>query len=395
MGVTSANIPNFSGKSSLSLADLQALSDVVRANMLQAEQPPARVKVGVALPRPAHHVPEGGMYFGESFIAPVSSHVSRPGLVQSLEFMSGLSRPAFVQGKGFIPLAETVDAEGYFLPTPVAGALTGARWATDSSVAYPRILPGGVLEIPPTSGGSSGIAPPPLAEWDAENTSVPGLIAAVYFASEVDRPRIDFGNIRLPMAATVDSASVELATAVAGAIAGVQYATDSSVDKPRILHGGIIELPQNAASAPLANFGPGKETVPGLVANVAFSLGDPEPTANNGFVSIPLAATVDSASNKLTPAIMGAIGGARWAAGSVTEPRIAPGGIIEIPRGGALQGLQDAAGNAVTWAGVESLAGSQVKVASILLNTGSTNIPLSLYAGINNGFLSFCLVDTV
>lgn len=394
MGVTASNIPNFSGKASLSLADLQALADVVRANMLQADAPPARVRVGVSRPRPAHDVPAEGAYFGESFVAPVSSHVSRPGLVQSLEFMSGLSRPAFVHGKGYIPLAESVDAEGYFLPTPVAGALSGARWATDSSVAYPRILPGGVLEIPPTSGGG-GIAPPPLAEWDAEDKSVPGLIAAVYFASEVERPRIDFGNMRLPMAATVDSSSVELSSAVAGAIAGVQYATDSSVDKPRILHGGIIELPQNAASAPLANFGPGKETVPGLVANVAFSLGDPEPSASNGFVSIPLAATVDSASNKLTPAIMGAVGGARWAAGSVTEPRIAPGGIIEIPRGDSLQGIQDATGNAVTWDNVSSLPGAQVKVASLLLNSGGTSLPLSLFAGYNDGFLTFALADSL
>jgi hypothetical protein len=306
MGVTAANIPNFSGKASLSLADLQALADVVRANMLQAEQPPARVRVGVARPRPAHDVPPGGAYFGESFVAPVPSQVSRPGLVQSLEFMAGLERPAFVHGKGYIPLAETESADGVVWSSPVAGGLAGVQWAEDSSVSAPRIRPGGLLEIP-----RGGGAMPPLAEWEPPDKSVPGLIQAVYFSSGVEQPKVSFGNVYIPEAATVDTYFQPLASAVVGAIAGVQYATESDIDQPRILPGGILELPQ-----------PGAE-------------------------------------------------------------------------GGALQGLQDATGNAVSWSGVESMPGGQVKVASVLLNTGSTNIPLSLYAGLNNGFLTFGLVDTI
>lgn len=306
MGVTAANIPNFSGKASLSLADLQALADVVRANMLQSEQPPARVKVGVALPRPAHHVPAGGMYFGESFFAPVPSHVSRPGLVKSLEFASGIEQPAFLSGRGLLPLAATVDEMGNLRATAVAGALAGVRWSTDSAISYPRILPGGVLEIP-----EGGGAMPPLAEWEPPDTSVPGLIQAVYFSSGVEQPKVASGNVYIPEAATVDAYFQPLASAVMGAIAGVQYATESPIDKPRILPGGIIELPP-----------PGAE-------------------------------------------------------------------------GGSLKGLQASTGNAVTWPGVESMPGGQVKVASILLNTGGTNIPLSLYAGLNNGFLSFGLVDAL
>lgn len=300
-------MPNFSGKASLSLADLQALADVVRANMLHAEAPPPPVRVGVALPRPAHHVPAGGMYFGESFIAPVASHVSRPGLVKSLEFASGIEQPAFLSGRGFLPLAATVDGRGNLRATAVAGALADVRWSTDSAISYPRILPGGVLEIP-----EGGGAMPPLANWDP--TSVmnnPGLLAAVYFTASVSAPNVADGLLQLPTAATVDEYFSPLPSAVIGALSAARWTEDSSVNAPRIMPGGILELPKPADA------------------------------------------------------------------------------------GSSLLGLQDSTGNAVAWAGVESMPGGQVKVASILLNTGSTNIPLSLYAGINNGFLTFGLVDTI
>lgn len=258
MGVTAANVPSFRGQSSLSLGDLQDLVEVVKALMLQADAPPGRVRTGSAKAVPAHDPPEGGVYFNGKFYAKNTYFRPRPGLVQDMAFATRVTEPCFVQGHGLLPLAQTVDDAGTPHSTPVAGGVAGVRYATDSSVDAPRILPGGIIELPPGGGGTADI---PLARWDPDGGSqVAGLVQLLTLGSVYEKPAAYGGQIYFPLAATVDASGIERPSAVAGAIAGIRYADPSAVESavgsgvgsgvesvtlaPRILPGGIIELPR-------------------------------------------------------------------------------------------------------------------------------------------------------
>lgn len=320
MGVTAANVPSFRGQPSLSLTDLQDLTEVVKALMLQADAPPGRVRTGAAKAVPAHDPPESGVYFGGKFYGKNTYFRPRPGLVQDLAFKEGLTEPCFLQGHGLLPLAQTADASGSAVDKAIPGGIAGIRYV--EGLTAPRIAPGGIIELPPGGGGS---APPPLAQW-GENAAqtVPGLIQLLTFEKVYDKPAAYGGQIYFPLAATVDDEGADRPSAVAGAIAGIRYAEPSPED-----------------------------------SSVGSGVG-------SGVDTPPLAA-----------------------------PRILPGGIIELPPPGvALKGLVSADGTSVPWGNVEMQAGSQEKVATVQLSTASGNIPLSLYVGIRNGFLSFSLSDS-
>lgn len=314
MGVTAANVPSFRGQSSLSLTDLQDLTEVVKALMLQSDAPPGRVRTGAAKAVPAHNPPEGGVYFeGKEYH---KSHYfrPRPGLVQDMRFDERVTTPCFVQGHALLPLAQTTDGGGSAVDT-VPGGIAGIRFV--EGLTAPRIAPGGIIELPPGGGGS---APPPLAQW-GENAAqtVPGLIQLLTFESVYEKPEAAGGQIYFPLAATVDEEGADRPSAVAGAIAGIRYAEQSAVDPSAV--------------------GSGVDTQ------------------------------------------------------TIAAPRILPGGIIELPRPvGALQGVVDTGGGQNTWAVIES--GVPVQVAQTVLNFPGGAIPLSLYVGIQNGFLSFSLSDS-
>lgn len=317
MGVTAANVPNFLGQSSLSLGDLQDLVEVVKALMLQADAPPGRVRTGTAKAVPAHDPPEGGVYFNGKHYAKNTYFRPRPGLVQDLAFKEGLTEPCFLHGHGLLPLAQSAESSGVDIGSAVAGGIAGIRYV--EGLSAPRIAPGGIIELPPGGGGS---APVPLASWGLGQKNEPGLIQDMTFDSSYEKTVAYGGQIYFPLAATVDASMVERQSAVAGAIAGIRYADPSAV----------------AQSSVGSGVGSGVEPVQ-------------------------------------------------------QAPRILPGGIIELPRpDGALKGVADTGGGKNTWSAIES--GVPVQVAQTVLNFPGGAIPLSLYVGIQNGFLSFSLSDS-
>lgn len=318
MGVTAANVPSFRGQPSLSLTDLQDLTEVVKALMLQAEAPPGRVRTGAAKAVPAHDPPESGVYFEGKFYGKNTYFRPRPGLVQDLAFDEHVTEPCFVHGHGLLPLAQTADASGSAVDKAIPGGIAGIRFV--EGLSAPRIAPGGIIELPP---GGGGTAPVPLAQWDQQGgNQVPGLVKLLTLESVYEKPAAYGGQVYFPLAATVDASGIDRPSAVAGAIAGIRYADPSAV----------------ALSSVGSGVGSGVEPV-------------------------------------------------------TQAPRILPGGIIELPRpDGALQGVLDTGGAQNTWSAIEG--GVPVQVAQTVLNFPGGSIPLSLYVGIQNGFLSFSLSDS-
>ena len=319
MGVTAANVPSFRGQTSLSLGDLQDLVEVVKALMLQSDAPPGRVRVGSAKAVPAHDPPEGGVYFEGKFYGKNTYFRPRPGLVQDLAFQEGLKEPCFLHGHGLLPLAQSAESSGVDIGSAVAGGIAGIRYAPELSA--PRIAPGGIIELPP---GGGGTAPVPLAQWDQQGgNQVPGLVQLLTLESVYEKPAAYGGQIYFPLAATVDASGIDRPSAVAGAIAGIRYADPSAV----------------AQSSVGSGVGSGVEPV-------------------------------------------------------TQAPRILPGGIIELPRpDGALQGIVDGTGSSVDWTALSAIPGGKM-VASYQLPTPLGNLPVFLYVGIQNGFLSFSLSDS-
>lgn len=404
MGVTAANVPSFRGQASLSLGDLQDLVEVVKALMLQADAPPGRVRTGSAKAVPAHDPPEGGVYFNGKFYEKNTYFRPRPGLVQDMAFATSVTEPCFVHGHGFLPLAQTVDEAGTAHSTPVAGGVAGVRYATDSSVDAPRILPGGIIELPMFGSGVEPGVKCPLAQWGSMVASpVAGLIGGLGWVSGVDEPYADHGKIYFPLAATVDASGIDRPSAVAGAIAGIRYADTSAVDSavgsgvgPRILPGGIIELPSPGDGLPLASWGEGQNNVPGLIQELTFDRRYEKTVASGGQIYFPYAATVDASMVERLSAVAGAIAGVRYASDSTVDaPRILPGGIIELPLPGSVgwpNGVKPLSGSAISWEALSAVAGG-VEVARGNFGPSGQEVPVSLYVGYESGFLTFSLTS--
>lgn len=241
MGVTATNVPEFRGQRSLSLSDLQDLAEVVKALMLQSDAPPGKVRTGAVKVPPAHDIPGSGLYFSGVFYEQPASRVARNGTIKDIHWASGIDRPAIARGHALLPLAETVDASGVALASPVAGGLSTVRVA-DSAISAPRILPGGILELPRSSGGGGDV---PTANWGNDTPAsyeYPGLIGGMSFDSQTGEPWAIAGHIYFPLAhygTSVDGWP--------GALRSVKFA--SGVDLPRIEH-GVLELPAGGSGGP-------------------------------------------------------------------------------------------------------------------------------------------------
>lgn len=337
MGVTAANVPSFRGQHALSLGDLQDLVEVVKALMLQSDAPPGRVRTGSAKAVPAHDPPEAGVYFNGKFYETKNYFRPRPGLVQDLAFATGVTEPCFIHGHGLLPLAQTVDESGQAHSTPVAGGITEVR--ENAQLSAPRILPGGIIELPPGSGA-------PLAEWQASGVNnTPGLLAGLSFTDRA--ARAENGCLYFPLAYFQPARPGE-GTAIGRPGALQEVAHDPDVVAPAVFD-GKVKLPLACYDA-----GPSHVNRPGAIVRVGYDSAVEIPYIRQGEIFLPL-----------------------------------PGG-----GGKALAGLKTQSGSSVGWADVEGYAGSQVQVATVVLSAGSATIPLSLYAGYEGGYLTFSLSES-
>lgn len=367
-------LPVFSGKKSLSLGDLDSLANAVRDAQLKI------ASVGGAPHRGQVHVgnawyipsPVGGL--GST---PYFSAIS-PGRIAGVDFSRAYDVPLILDGMLTLPMAhmelhEEIDPEDNY-----TSYYPGAVDAVEVVAGHAARLNKGSIELPlarsPEVEAASGV------EYETSE-AIPGLLQRVSWESGITRPLVRDGDVLLPLAAGETTGS-----SVAGGIAGIRYAADPTVTAPRILPGGIIELPQGGGTGELqlAEFGGASGiVVPGAVQAMLFNTRIEAPRAARGIVELPLA---NSESTR-----MGGMCGARYTT-AVSEPRISEGWLELPPASGALQGVLDITGSPVTWQQLEGLAGSRVTVAGFTLQVGENNyIPLYLDVGYSGGLLSFSL----
>lgn len=375
MGVTASNVPEFRGQRSLSLSDLQDLAEVVKALMLQSDAPPGKVRTGAVKVPPAHDIPGSGLYFSGVFYEQPASRVARNGTIKDIHWASGIDRPAIARGHALLPLAETVDASGVALASPVAGGLSTVRVA-DSAISAPRILPGGILELPRSSGGGDM----PLAEFGgASGVAVPGAVRGLVFAEAYTSPAARAGCIYFPFAHTEGSGMER-----PGVLRSVSFV--NGLAAPRIVE-GVLQLPPGGGGddLPLAAFGQASEpTVPGAVQGLSFESGIEAPLARSGYLCVPMA---DSARER-----RGGMCGVRYTS-AVSEPRIAEGWLELPPASGALQGVQDVNGSAIDWNRLGD-GSMRATVARVYLQVSdSMQVPIALDVGQSGGYMTFALTS--
>lgn len=366
-------LPVFSGKKSLSLGDLDSLANAVRDAQLKI------ASVGGAPRRGQVHVgnawyipsPVGGL--GST---PYFSAIS-PGLIVGVGYSRAYDVPLILNGMMTLPMAhmelhEEIDPEDNHV-----SYYPGAVDAVEVVAGHAARLNKGCVELPlarsPEVEAASGV------EYETSGP-IPGLLQRVSWQTGITRPLVRDGDVLLPLAAGESTGS-----SVAGGIAGIRYAADPTVTAPRILPGGIIELPQGGGGElPLAEFGGVSViTVPGAVQGMSFASGIEAPRAARGIVELPLA---DSERER-----RGGMCGVRYTS-AVSEPRIADGWLELPPASGALQGVLDINGSPVTWQQLEGLAGSRVTVAGYTLQLGASDfVSLYLDAGYSGGMLCFSL----
>lgn len=377
MGVTATNVPEFRGQRSLSLSDLQDLAEVVKALMLQSDAPPGKVRTGAVKVPPAHDIPGSGLYFSGVFYEQPASRGARNGTIKDIHWASGIDRPALARGHALLPLAETVDASGVAHASPVAGGLSTVRVA-DSAISAPRILPGGILELPRSGGGGDM----PLAEFgQASGLTVPGAVQGLVFSSEVSAPAASAGMISFPLANFTGPG-----TARPGALQMVEYV--SGISAPRIVEGSL-QLPPGGGGddIPLAAFGQASgPTVPGIVQGLSFESGIEAPLAREGYLCVPMA---DSARER-----RGGMCGVRYTS-AVSEPRISEGW-LELPQGGSSggpAGVQDVNGSRLDWQALGD-GSMRATVARVYLQVSdSMQVPIALEVGQSGGYMTFALTS--
>jgi hypothetical protein len=249
MAVTASNLPNFAGQRSLSLADLQAVVDNVRAALATTASPVPGLRMTPARPPVAHSVEPGGppIYFEGEAVQTPTYFRSRPGLVQDLQFASGVDKPVFVRGHGLLPLAHTLDDYGNPLPTAVAGALAGVRMVKPEggTAIEPRITSQGILELP--SGGATGSpVDMPLAEFGSGVDTVPGALQGMQFDNSAAAPYAHSGEVYFPLAYFIPS-QVDSSYGDAGRPGAVRKIERVGwVDAPQIVD-GVIYLPDSSS----------------------------------------------------------------------------------------------------------------------------------------------------
>lgn len=367
-------LPVFSGKKSLSLAELDSLANAVRDAQLKI------ASVGGAPHRGQAHVgnawyipsPVGGLG-GTPYFSAIS-----PGRIAGVEYSRAYDVPLILDGMLTLPMAhmelhEEIDPEDNH-----TSYYPGAVDAVEVVAGHAARLNKGCVELPLARGpqveAASGV------EYET-SAPIPGLLQRVSWQQGITRPLVQDGDVLLPLAAGESTGSC-----VAGAIAGIRYAADASVTTPRILPGGIIELPQGGGTGelPLAQFGGASGlVVPGAVQGFSFESGIEAPLSRDGFLCVPLA---DSERER-----RGGMCGARYST-AVSEPRISEGWLELPPASGALQGVLDINGSPVTWQQLEGLAGNRVTVAGYTLQLGASDfVSLYLDVGYSGGLLSFSL----
>lgn len=380
MGVTATNVPEFRGQRSLSLSDLQDLAEVVKALMLQSDAPPGKVRTGSVKVPPAHDIPGSGLYFSGVFYEQPASRVARNGTIKDIHWSSGIDRPAIARGHALLPLAETVDASGAAHASPVAGGLSTVRVA-DSAISAPRILPGGILELPRSSGGGDM----PLAEFGrASAVAVPGAVRGLVFAEAYTSPAARDGCIYFPFAHTEGSGLER-----PGVLRSVSFV--SGLAAPRIVE-GALQLPPGGGEIPLAAFGssaPSGVAQPGALAGLSFESGIAQPRAYAGNIYFPLANY-----NGAGTARPGALQMVEYVSG-ISAPRIWEGS-LQLPQGGSgggPAGVQDVNGSAIDWQALGDGA-MRATVARIALQVSdSVTFPLALEVGQSGGYMTFALTS--
>lgn len=380
MGVTATNVPEFRGQRSLSLSDLQDLAEVVKALMLQSDAPPGKVRTGAVKVPPAHDIPGSGLYFSGVFYEQPASRVARNGTIKDIHWSSGIDRPALARGHALLPLAETVDASGVALASPVAGGLSTVRVA-DSAISAPRILPGGILELPRSSGGGDL----PMAEFGgASAVAVPGAVRGLVFAEAYTSPEARDGCIYFPFAHTEGSGMER-----PGVLRSVSFV--SGLAAPRIVE-GALQLPSGGGDMPLAAFGssaPSGVAQPGALAGLSFESGMEQPRAYAGNIYFPLANY-----NGAGTARPGALQMVEYVSG-ISAPRIVEGS-LQLPQGGSgggPVGVQTVSGINMAWDAIGDGA-RRATVARVHLDIGGNlYVPLNLEVGLSEGYLTFALTS--
>lgn len=239
----------------------------------------------------------------------------------------------------------------------------------------------------------------PLADYaPLSNISIPGIVRSINFYDK-DSPQIDSGDIKLPLAHTVDSSGNSVTTvdsigspvgsSVAGGIAGIRWLemtdTNTHIDKPRILPGGIIEIPRNANNAPLASYDPssGSTSVAGLIVSV--DVNDKNyGVIDSGNMKLPLAC----APGTEVPS-PGCVAGIEDDT-TIAEPIIDSNGVIKIPKVTNIKGVKAATGGLWTWDQIQSGAGSELDAAFVMLPDYNLKLSVGLTTA---GFLTFTLSE--
>lgn len=374
------------------------MGDIVRKNEQTLQSVGAGGRMGVARTAPAWYVP--------SPVAGVGSAVGftciSPGTIGAVDISRAYQVPLIINGKLHLPMAHNHINHEIDPEDNTVDYYPGAIDSIDVREGTPATLEHGTICLP--------LAESPTVETDdisgIEFTSIDGwagLLQGVEWSTSIDRPVINTGIMRLPLAQFKSGVGLSDIDRVPGAIAGVEYRPE--LTDPQITNGVLQLPPGGATTAPLAWFGrdvgsPVAGTLRGGECAAITAI-----AAVSGVLYFPLASC-----DKLTPPdtsgsavgstavagtsipyVPGAVCGAQMDS-AATAPYIASGVLYFPQQQGALLGLRDTAGNLLTWEQVEGAAGSIVPVAAITLRTGeNTYAPLTLSAGITGGFLQFTL----
>ena len=383
MAVTASQLPRFDGQTTLSLADLQALADCVRAAMQTTEAPPGLRRLGSAKAVRAHSLPAGQViYFSGVEVQTPSYFLPRPGLVQDIGWQAGLTQPCIVRGHALLPLAQTHDDGGNAMTSGIAGGISAAIF--DPAITSPRITAGGVLRLPPA--GEGGTVSAPLAYFGSGITQpVPGLVGSVSFDAEAEA-HANNGNVFLPLAYFTGGEATR-----PGGIRAIYQAEDSAIDKPLILNGDIYLPPPSGSGVecPLAYFGSGQlSQQAGKIAGFIFNLGIESPECSAGVIQFPAADFNGPGATRF-----GAIG-AISVDSSIDSPEIRNGEIL-LPAYGSstsIAGLRDYNGYPYPFEELGGGGAQRTLLARQMLSTSDgKGVGVELYAAYDRGFLQFAL----
>lgn len=282
MSTQAAPLPHFSGKNELSLQDLDALGNALRAQGLVSELVPAAAHHG-------HRQYTGANYNLAQFADACTGAAStpdKPGLIASASYSGSQDAPYIDAGNLVLPLAHDYSPEDSSLP----------------------------------------------------DESATGGVASINVVEELKRAQIDRGDIQLPLAQSAWPQTAEGAMYTPGLVYGVQYdpvddACEGAV-LPRIDQ-GIIHLPAGGGG------GGGDDTEPsgcscvpaqytgsisslGLCRSVEFEENLESCLITNGRIRLPRATSADECT--------GTVGGvcAVQYTGAVTTPAI-QNGVILLP----------------------------------------------------------------